>query len=670
MDSKMVKILLASFIILFFSLNALCQRQAIDLNGEWKFAPDSLSKGETEFWFRKGLPADAYDVNLPYTWNTRPGLENYWGKGWYEKILEVPKEMKGKVLRLQFDGVYHDATIWVNGEYAGKHFGVGYTQFFVDISKLVKTGKSNRIVVLADNSASRSSIPFMKSFDWAHDGGIYRNVKLIVTDPSFIERVYVTAIPDLSLPGKGIVKLKMMAPERVISGKRTSITAEIREENQKTSDIVYSGNLKLKHNNPLEAEIILNNIRLWHFDQPNLYTITLKLNYKGKVTDSCSATFGFRTITIEGERFVLNGEKIRPGGIEWMPGSSLKNGMAETHEEMAANLSLMKGMNCIYTRFHWPQDEYVLDWCDRNGILVQEEIPYWGSSTEMNDTTIAIGRQYLDEMIAAHFNHPSLITWGIGNELRGHDPVFIKALNSLRDYARLKDSTRLVSYVSNSLGWLKSENPGLLPDATSNGDVMCWNDYTPTWYNYPIEKTLSILNNISAEYPGKPLVISEFGLCEPAFPGGDERRIRDVQFQIPTYGSQANIAGFIYFCLNDYRTHMGEDHTYGYPQRVHGIVDINLKKKPSYKVLQNLCSPLDITAITRNGPDITVQLRGKTGIPSYTVNGYTMDAGSEIIPIPTVKPGEEINVIIPVKAGVNKFAIHRPTGFEVLEIEF
>ena len=154
----------------------------------------------------------------------------------------------------------------------------------------------------------------------------------------------------------------------------------------------------------------------------------------------------------------------------------------------------------------------------------------------------------------------------------------------------------------------------MLPDATSIGDVLMWNEYTPTWYEQLPENTLPALEKIHREYPGKPLVISEFGLCEPVFPGGDKRRIADVSFQMPLYGSLPFIAGSIYFCLNDYRTHMGEDFTYSYPQRVHGIVDINLVPKPSYDVVKTLCSPLVLKHLDKTTGNWTVELMAREGL--------------------------------------------------------
>ena len=657
------------FIFMMVQFAVSGQRSEIELSEGWNFYADKHNEGERQNWSVNGLPAAKVAVTVPHTWNVMPGLEKYWGKGWYEKMLDISADLKGKTVRLQFDAVYHDATIWINGKKAGGHYGAGYTRFYIDITDFVKPGKLNRLVILTDNSASRSSLPFMKSFDWAHDGGIYRNVKLIITEPQYIRKVDVIATPDSANNTKGILNLKIFAPASVVNGKSTMISAEIQEENQGTSNIIFSGLLQLKQNEFLETVLNLDSVKPWHFDRPNLYTIKLTLYNKGKVVDTFTTTFGFRTIAIEGDRFVLNGEKVRLAGTEWMPGSSLKNGMAETKEELEANLKLLKGTNCIYTRFHWPQDEFVLDWCDRNGILVQEEIPYWGGGTEMNDTTFALGEKFLDEMMAAHFNHPCIISWGIGNELQAHNPVFLNALTLLRDKAKAMDPSRLVTYVSNSVSWSKEDNPAMLPDATSVGDVLMWNEYTPTWYEQLPENTLPALEKIHREYPGKPLVISEFGLCEPVFPGGDTRRIADVSFQMPLYGSLPFIAGSIYFCLNDYRTHMGEDFTFSYPQRVHGIVDINLVPKPSYEVVKVLCSPLVLKHLDKEPGKWTVELMAREGLPAYTVEGYTITGGNESVIIPTLKPGEKKKFDVSVPSGCKELKVMRPTGFEVMTLK-
>ena len=119
-------------------------------------------------------------------------LARYTGKAWYEREFECPAEQLSKITRLQFDAVYHDAFIYVNGHKAGEHLGSGYNRFFIDAAPYLKAGE-NRLTVCADNSFSRSNIPFMRSYDWANDGGIYRNVYEVITSRVAIRNIHVAA---------------------------------------------------------------------------------------------------------------------------------------------------------------------------------------------------------------------------------------------------------------------------------------------------------------------------------------------------------------------------------------------------------------------------------------------------------------------------------------------
>lgn len=663
-----MKVIGLLMMLLMVQFVALGQRAVVNLNGEWKFCLDSLNKGEFLAWQQKGLPSAALRVIVPHTWNTMPGLEKYWGKGWYEKDIQIPASYSDKIIRLQFDAIYHDATIWINGQKAGVHNGLGYTRFYIDATPYLKSGTTNKIVVCADNSSSTRSLPYMKSYDWAHDGGIYRSVKMIVTSKQALENVWVTATPNLITKDRGTVTLDLSFLGNFQSyNKGNTLQAEIKEENQKTAKVIWSGTLapEIKEGKA-SVNLNLKNIKLWHFDTPNLYRINIKLLSQGKTIDNYSTTFGFRTIAVNATRFILNGEEVRLAGLEWMPGSSLKNGMAETEKDLEANLKLMKGVNCIYTRFHWPQDEYIFDWADRHGILIQEEIPCWGGVTDFNDTIVDLAKKFLDEMMASHYNNPSIITWGIGNELDSHTPKVINAIKELYSYAKQKDLSRLVNYVSNRLHE-RLKGSTLLPDASAQGDALMFNEYTSTWYGKTNKEIIPYLEGIHEDYPTNPLIISEFGLCEPVHKGGDPRRISDAKYQFTTYGKLPYIAGAIYFCLNDYRTHLGEDHKYSYPQRVHGIVDINLNLKSSYDTIKMLCSPIEILSVEKSGNKIKVKMNAKTGIPSYTMAGYKLEAGKATVTIPELQPGNTIEVEVPFTVGTRKVTVRRPTGYIVTE---
>ncbi|NWF90622.1 MAG: hypothetical protein HXY50_14315 [Ignavibacteriaceae bacterium] len=661
----MYKIFCVGLFILSVSYPEQKLRETISLSGDWLFAIDSLNIGMQENWQEKGLPNNkTRKVKVPHTWNVEPGFEMYAGKAWYQKQIEISNSQIGKLFRIQFDAVYHDAAIFINGKLAAEHIGSGYTRFFVDATPYLHAGK-NSLLVCADNSYSSNNIPYLNSFDWPNDGGIIRNVFLVVTEKSAIQNVKITSSMD---EDGGMINLNIkLLNASLLNPSKVKFKARIVEENQTTSNQVFEDEIYTSFSGDIfSAKISLQNIKKWHFDSPNLYRLFITEIVENVEVDEFSTVFGFRSIKVVNNRITLNGEPLRLMGLEWMPGSTLLTGMSESYIDMQNNLKLMKDVNCVFSRFHWQQDEYIFDWCDRNGILVQEEIPYWGGATLLNDTLLNLGYKHLNEMIDAHFNHPSIIAWGIGNELQSHDTMNIEILKKLYKYAKQLDDSRLVNYVSNQLGWHKFENANLLNDASYIGDVMFFNEYYSTWFNETLDRVPFHLKKICEEYPDKPLVISEWGLCEPFHKGGDSRRIKEMLNQIKMYSDEPNITGAIYFCLNDYRTHVGEDKTYSYPQRVHGVVNIHLEPKASYDTLKIISSPIIVSEIIKTDNKIELRLAGNTGIPSYTVENYFIEAGGSKILIDKLLPGQSNVYQVPKDS--KELIIRRPTGFEVLRV--
>ena len=658
----------AAAIILCLSLFSCRQpnnRRIISLNGPWKFYVDSAGDSDTADRGVIGLPALlCRTVSVPHAWNAEKGLESYRGKCWYERSFDVPAEQLSKTTRIQFDAVYHDAVIYVNGRKAGEHTGSGYTRFFVDVSPYLKQGH-NTLTVSADNSPSRGSIPFAGSYDWADDGGIIRGVYEVVTQKQAVRNIHIIALP---VGDKGRANISISLIDTTGAAREgIFFKALITEENQLTHKQVFSGKLPGKFEKGSFISFLrFDHIHPWHFDFPNLYKLDVRLFVNGVEKDNYTTVFGFRSIKVENNRYILNGEPVRLMGVEWMPGSTLERGMAETHADLEKNLVLMKNANCIFTRFHWQQDDYVFDWCDRHGILVQEEIPYWGGTTMINDTLLKKGLQQLDEMTDAHYNHPSVIAWGIGNELQSHDTDNIAALKILYRHAKSLDSSRLVTYVSNALNQGNPSEGKELPDATADFDMMMFNEYYTTWYGKNMDVIPGELDRIHREYPDKALTISEWGLCEPVFKGGDARRAREMVQQMNIFGTKEYIAGAVYFCLNDYRTHMGEDSTYSYPQRVHGVCDINLDPKPSYDTLKAVSSPLEIRQIEKKDRGLQVTLHGKTGLPAYTLTSLQTGTGNENVEIAELRPG--MDTTLRITSYGRDIRIVRPTGFEVLRI--
>ncbi len=196
-----------------------------------------------------------------------------------------------------------------------------------------------------------------------------------------------------------------------------------------------------------------------------------------------------------------------------------------------------------------------------------------------------------------------------------------------------------------------------------------FNEYYSSWYSANLKEIPYHLQKMHEDYPTKPLVISEWGLCEPRFKGGDKRRCEEMVQQLAVYGAAKHVAGAIYFCLNDYRTFIGEDSTYAYPQRVHGICDIKLNPKPSYDTLKRISAPLQLISNTPANGKRRLVLKGSEGIPAYTIKGYyTTGNSNKKNDLPEVKPGQRIEVILDEKE--QTIHIYRPTGYSVLKKVF
>ncbi|MFA9389665.1 MAG: glycoside hydrolase family 2 protein [Prolixibacteraceae bacterium] len=648
-------------------------RIVTNLNKEWGFSIDSLGFGIDRAWFENGLPDSLKStINIPHTWNITKGLERYFGTAWYEKNIFIPKEWADKSIRLKFGAINRNAVFYFNGEKIDEHIGAGYTSFYVDLNQKIKFGKQNQLIVKVNNEFTNQSIPYEKSFDWGNDGGIYRNVELIVTEKQAFDYVHIT--PTFKNDGEQIsanllINAKMLNGAQL--GQNILVHATITEENQATNKIVFDEKIQLEFDSNTYSGIInLSDINLWHFDTPNLYKVEFELISNNKTTDSYSIITGFKTFEAIKDQFYLNGEKVRLPGIEWMPGSNPDKGFAEDSTEMVKMLSLIKESNAVFVRFHWQQHEFVIDWCNRNGILVQEEIPLWQKPNSLTESTKASIKTHLDEMVIRDYNAPCIFAWGIGNELDGQSESAFNLLQDAYDYLKQNlDSTRLISFTSNSL----HVNP--LKDATNVGDFLMWNDYQGTWQGPGTDRIGDILDEIHRLIPDKPLVISEFGLCEPQFKGGDKRRIKDLKTHVDYYLPREFVAGAIYFSLNDYRTHFGESGTGRFRQRVHGITNLTGNKKKSFTKLQNIWSPVQIDNVEpiNNGIQITLSCKKtlpRYAIKSYELVGYTFVDNKKVVTakrlIPKLLPGEKISLQIEKSEFIQ---IIKPNGFNSLDIE-
>ena len=660
----------------FFS--SFAQRDTIWLNTDWQFCTDKKSVGNTEKWFNGSLP-QGRTVKLPHTWNIEEENQNHYGWGWYQKKLVVPAEWKNKNVVLEFGAINHTAHIYMNGKPITSHIGDGFNKFKITLNNHLNYGSDNIITVAVNNDYGKNKVPFTNSFDWPNDGGLIRPAKLIVSGKPAAKFIHATPILNSDYSsGKLQVKIGFDAPVTANLEFALSIT----EENQPTQNTIHSSLPTANWENGIAAfDIQLSKINPWHFDFPNLYKVDVTISQKGKPIDKISCNIGFREIAFRNGQTFLNGERIKLMGVEWTAGSNPNFGFAEPEQEIIRYGKLMKDVNCIFSRVHFQQDDVFFDFCDRNGILVQEEVPLWGGDTPSNDTILSIASSQLEAMISNHYNHPSIITWGVGNELRGQDTAMKRFIQQLITSARAHDPSRYVSYVSNTLTWGYFSGKPFEPDAGSLGDYIMMNEYGGSWWSLPVGQIGTYMDSIHHSYPDKPFFIAEFGLCEPNFKGGDERRVEDLIYHMGIYESKPYVEGAIYFDLTDYRTHFpGTSDTTKFRRRIHGVYDMFGNPKPSMKVLRELSSPVEAQTVHQwKKGKLTVFLFGSLGLPQHTVKGYRLYISDrtdnyldfKASAIPELRPGERKYVEADdLFNGKGIVTIVRPNGYIVSQKSF
>lgn len=474
-------------------------REVLNLNRSWRYSP---------VWeVRRNVSTE---VNLPHTWNTDAlsGKQDYYrGIGNYEKTLTIPADWKGKKLYLRFKGVNTVANVFINGKHALEHRG-GYTTFVVDITDDVKYGGENKIFVRVNNATQLDIMPLLGDFNMY--GGIYRDVDLLVVNN---ERISLTdyASSGVYLIQDKVSKEKAQVKAKVIvegtPGRQAELQVQVKDDKgtvvAEDKQTVTFGEGKKEVNLNIEID----KPRLWNGRKdPYCYNVEVKMMADGKVSDEVNEKLGLRYFSIDPDKgFFLNGEHLQLRGVcRHQDRAEIGNALSPLHHDDDMQIMLEMGVNAIRLA-HYPQDKYMYDLCDENGLVIWAEIPFIGPGGYRDKGFVdqpsfrENGRQQLIELIRQNFNHPSICMWGIFNELNqtGDDPCdYIVELNEL---SHREDPTRPTTAASNQ--------GGRINDLT---DLMCWNQYFG-WYGGEPASIGEWADAMHKKYPQKGIGISEYG---------------------------------------------------------------------------------------------------------------------------------------------------------------
>jgi beta-galactosidase/beta-glucuronidase len=602
----------------------------IDLDGSWRFRIDADGSGARQGW-AKAVPSPVETVDVPHTWGVGRHAEHE-GLAWYWRRVTVPPALRGRRLELHFGATFYRARVFVNGTLVGEHEG-GHTAWFVDVTRSL--GASGLVAVEVDNRPGLATIPgwAMKLkgtgtiwYDWWHYGGIVRDVALVAQEKAIIRRqaIRTTATGDSArvttkawLEGSGTVTLsgRVVGPGgEEVTAARVSVPLGARGA---------SPTLSFDVPRP----------RLWHFDEPHLYTMELTLRDGETVLDERSDSFGIRTVEVRDRGLWLNGERVRLTGITRHE-ESPQEGLAETRGTMKTDWDDMKALQVVLTRpVHYPQHPYVLDYADRNGVLLVPEIPMWQFSEEqMSDPKVlALAKSMMQEMIEEAGNHPSIFAWSVCNESATSTPGGRAYVKAMVDHVKALDPGRYVTYADDGLPWISDP----AQNANQLTDFIMMNQYFGSWAG-PAEGLAPALERVGRMFPDKMVVISEFGLAglfAPDTAQADRMRVEIMESQLAEFARHDFVAGAIFWCYQDYKSHrnLWPGLTTDWVEM--GLVDENRQRLPSYFAWKERTSPARLTVGWKregpyshpNGFSATVARRPPTELPSHDLRGYRLE---------------------------------------------
>ncbi|MGA3025253.1 MAG: glycoside hydrolase family 2 TIM barrel-domain containing protein [Bryobacteraceae bacterium] len=682
--------MIRTFLLLLAALTAASAAERVPLNGEWRMAIDRAGTGAAQGW-NANVPPNAEVVTVPHTWNIGKYADHE-GVAWYFRSFALPAGAANHRVELHFGATFYKARVWLNGVEVGSHEG-GHTEWWVDAGPHLRAG--NLIAVEIDNRPGFATIPgYAMSlrggdsvwYDWWHYGGIVRDVWLTVTEPVLIRRQHLRSVlagqtadiaDEVLLENHGTgaasvrVRVELLPPD----GSAPVQTAE--------RGVTVAPGATAAAVNMRAAPV-----KLWYLDLPNIYRVrTTLLDDAGALIDTIEDNYGFRKIEIHDRRLYLNGERLRLTGMTRHEDSPWE-GLAESRGTMLHDYREMKELQVTLTRpVHYPQHPVILDFADRNGILLIPEIPMWQfSEAQMTDArVIALAKRMMTEMVEQTWNHPSILGWSVCNESQTNTPGGRRYFDLMYSLAKGLDPDRFVSYADNQIAG--GADPKI--NAASVADFVMMNQYFGTWLG-PEEGLVPSLERAGRDYPDKMFIISEFGAAGVFAPdkvAGDALRRHIITTQMDVFRRFDFIGGAILWCYQDYKSHRNLRPGVTSGEVEMGVVDENRQRNPSFYLWKEENSPAVVDlhwqqGVWRPPSGFTAEVarRAEDALPSYILRGYRAEwevrgADGQVISdgaseLPDIGAPHTVTAVWPAtnQRGVKLvFRLLRPTGFVAFE---
>lgn len=400
------------------------------LNGDWKFAVDREDCGKAQGWY-KNFPKNFRYTNVPSCWNLELDLADYFGVAWYSKEFCCEECW----MQIEFGAVSGLATVYLDGERLGEHYG-GFTafRFLAQVSSGVHT-----LTVRVDASSNKVNTIPLQEVDWYHNGGIIRSVEISKFSSSYISSHRISYELDSELEDAEVkVNCELFNPTS--EDMAVPVCINIGEYNSKETVSVSANSSAV-----FEKSLKINSVRLWDIYKPELYEVKISTD-----TDDIIDRIGFRKIEAKDCQIYLNKKPVFFKGVnrheehpDW--------GFAVPANITKRDIDIIKDMNCNAVRgAHYPQSRTLLDYLDREGIMFWSEIPMWGYPPQAlgDPLTIERGLTMHKEMLEQYFHHPSIVIWGLHNEIYTETNEAYEITKTFSQFVRSQDNSRLITYAT------------------------------------------------------------------------------------------------------------------------------------------------------------------------------------------------------------------------------